>query len=314
MSASLFAQQQWSFDALNVARLQNDLRELIGQEAPDVIRNVVLALAVFVAGRWLAALAERLLGQALRRAKVDETLTRFLQRLAYTVLICATALAAVEKLGINTASFAAVLAAAGLAISMATKDSLANFASGIMIILFRPFNVGDFIEAAGTKGIVEEIHVFNTILNSPDNVKTYVPNGAILAGNITNYSRERFRRIDMVVGCGYKDDLRAVKRFLEQAIASHPLVLKDPAPMVAVGELADNSVNLYVRPWVLNTDYWRVRWDLTEKIKLGFDEHGFEIPFPQRSIHVLNDTVPVQFSERFNSLENNRIVQPRRAA
>jgi small conductance mechanosensitive channel len=143
MSASLFAQQQWSFDALNVARLQNDLRELIGQEAPDVIRNVVLALAVFVAGRWLAALAERLLGQALRRAKVDETLTRFLQRLAYTVLICATALAAVEKLGINTASFAAVLAAAGLAISMATKDSLANFASGIMIILFRPFNVGD---------------------------------------------------------------------------------------------------------------------------------------------------------------------------
>jgi small conductance mechanosensitive channel len=118
----------------------------------------------------------------------------------------------------------------------------------------------------------------------------------------------------MVVGCGYKDDLRAVKRFLEQAIASHPLVLKDPAPMVAVGELADNSVNLYVRPWVLNTDYWRVRWDLTEKIKLGFDEHGFEIPFPQRSIHVLNDTVPVQFSERFNSLENNRIVQPRRAA
>jgi small conductance mechanosensitive channel len=189
-----------------------------------------------------------------------------------------------------------------------------------MIILFRPFNVGDFIEAAGTKGIVEEIHVFNTILNSPDNVKTYVPNGSILAGNITNYSRERFRRIDLVIGCSYKDDLRAVKRYLEQVIASHPLVLKDPAPMVAVGELADNSVNMYVRPWVLNTEYWKVRWDLIEKIKIGFDEHGFDIPFPQRSVHVLNELVAPQTSglrvsePRFEPVDANRLVQPRRAA
>ena len=196
---------------------------------------------------------------------------------------------------------------------MALKDSLSNFASGVMIILFRPFQVGDFVEAGGAKGIVEEIQIFNTIINSPDNIKTYVPNGEITAGNISNYSREKYRRVDLVVGCGYGDDIRKVKQFLESLLANHPHVLSEPAPTVAVAELADSSVNFVVRPWVHNENYWKVRWDLTEQVKLGFDECGFEIPFPQSSVHVYEggpEPIEVEPIEE----KASGMIQPRRAA
>ena len=155
-----------------------------------------------------------------------------------------------------------------------------------MIILFRPFKVGDYIEAGGTKGIVEEIHIFSTMMRTGDNVKIIVPNNAVTSGNISNYSSKATRRIDLVVGCGYQDDLRAVRRFLESLLGSDPRILPQPKPDVAVSQLADHCVEFIVRPWVKNVDYWAVRWDLLEKIKLGFDEHGFQIPYPQREIHV----------------------------
>jgi len=155
-----------------------------------------------------------------------------------------------------------------------------------MIILFRPFKVGDFIEAGGATGVVEEIHIFQTLMRTGDNVQVVVPNNAITSGNISNYSTKETRRIDLVVGCGYGDNLQAVKQFLSDLVNNDLRILRDPEPIVAVGELADNSVNLVVRPWVANADYWQVRWDLTEAIKVGFDQRGFNIPFPQRDVHI----------------------------
>jgi small conductance mechanosensitive channel len=195
-------------------------------------------------------------------------------------------LATLEQLGVNTTSLAAVLAAAGLAVGMALQGSLSNFAAGVMIILFRPFKVGDFIEAGGTKGIVEEIHIFSTMMRTGDNVKIIVPNSSVTGGNISNYSAKPTRRIDLVVGCGYQDDLREVKQFLEELVASDPRILPQPKPDVAVSQLADHCVEFIVRPWVKNIDYWMVRWDLLEKVKLGFDDRGFHIPYPQRDVHV----------------------------
>jgi small conductance mechanosensitive channel len=194
-------------------------------------------------------------------------------------------MAALDQLGFNTTSVAAILAATGLAVGMALQGSLSNFAAGVMIILFRPFKVGDFVQAAGEKGIVEEIHIFHTHLRTPDNVAVIIPNGAVTGGNILNFSTKPTRRIDLIVSCGYQDELRAVKRFLEDLLAGEPRVLTDPEAVVAVAELADNSVNFVVRPWVASADYWPVRWDLTERIKVGFDERGFSIPFPQRELH-----------------------------
>lgn len=282
-------------------------------ENPDSwIVSVIAAIMIFYVGRWAAKATEKLLERALTQASVDVTLRKFLCRIAHVSVLCVAVVAAIQKLGVDTTSLSAMIAAAGFAVAMALKDSLSNFASGVIIILFRPFQVGDFVEAGGTKGIVEEIHIFNTIINSPDNIKTYVPNGEITAGNISNYSRERLRRVDLVVGCGYGDDIRKVKKFLESLLVNHPLVLSDPTPVVAVSELADSSVNFVVRPWVANEDYWKVRWDLTEQVKLGFDECGFEIPFPQSSVHVYEGgSEPIEV-EPINE-SSSGLIQPRRA-
>jgi small conductance mechanosensitive channel len=237
-------------------------------------------------GKWGARIGERILNQLLVKSRLDETLTKFLCRISFALVMAAVCLAALDRLGVNTTSVTAVMAAAGLAVGMALQGSLSNFAAGVLIILFRPLKVGDFVEAGGTKGIVEEINVFSTMLRTPDNIEIIVPNSSITAGNITNYSSKPTRRIDLIICCGYRDDLLSVKRFLEQAVASDPRVLRNPAPVVAVNDLGDNSVNFVVRPWVANADYWTVRWDLVEKIKLGFDAHGFTIPFPQRELHI----------------------------
>ncbi len=270
---------------------------------PELLSNFLGAVVIFYAGRWLAGVAERILNRLLVNARVDETLTKFLCRITYALLMCAVALAGLEKLGVRTTSLTAVLAAAGLAIGMALQGSLSNFAAGVMIILFRPFKVGDLIEAAGTKGIVEEIHIFSTMLRTPDNVDIIVPNSTVTGGNITNYSSKPIRRIDLIVGCGYSDDLLAVKQFLQRLVEEDPRVRTDPAPVVAVNELGESSVNFVVRPWVKNADYWTVKWELTERIKLGFDHYGFTIPFPQRDLHVYsaNDT-------------SQPLVSPRRVA
>jgi small conductance mechanosensitive channel len=274
-------------DQLDLEQLKANAAAFFVRYAPDIARNVLFALVILVVGKWVAGQISRILEKFLRRARLDETLSKFLCRIAHSIILIVVVMAALERLGFNTTSFAAILAATGLAVGMALQGSLSNFAAGVMIILFRPFKVGDFVHAGGEKGIIEEIHIFNTHMRTPDNVEVIIPNGAVTGSSILNYSSKPTRRIDLVVGCGYSDDLRAVKRFLEDLVTDDPRILTDPEPVVAVDELADNSVNFVVRPWVPSVDYWPVRWDLIEKLKIGFDDRGFSIPFPQREMHIV---------------------------
>lgn len=248
--------------------------------------NVLAAIAIYIVGKIVVRILTGLLEKVMTRAKVDATLSSFLSNIAHYVLITFVILMVLESLGVDTTSLAAIMGAAGLAVGFALQSSLSNFASGVMIILFKPFRVGDFIEAAGVSGSVEEISIFSTLMKTGDNKQIIVPNGSIYGGNITNYSAKPTRRIDMVVGCGYGDDLRAVKAFLTILVETDERILKDPAPVVAVSELGDSSVNFVVRPWVNSADYWAVLWDLNEGVKLGFDERGFNIPYPTQDIHV----------------------------
>ena len=186
----------------------------------------------------------------------------------------------------------AILGAAGLAVGLALQGSLANFAAGVLILIFRPFKVGDFIEVAGVSGVVQKIQIFTTELHSPDNKKIIVPNGGVISGNITNYSANETRRVDMVFGIGYSDDIDAAKAVLQSVVASEPRVLRVPAPTIAVVELADSSVNLVCRPWVNTADYWDVYFNITEAAKKALDAQGISIPFPQRDIHIHNADLP----------------------
>ena len=258
----------------------------IRQEGIDFFLNLLGAVVIFFVGRWVAGILIRVIEKLMERAKLDDTLAKFLGNIGYALMMTFVVVGAIDQLGVDTTSLAAILAAAGLAIGLALQGSLSNFAAGVMLILFQPFKVGDFVNAGGTSGVVEEIHIFNTLMRTGDNVLIVVPNGQITSSTISNYSAKPTRRIDLVVGCGYGDDLKAVKDYLLELIAADDRILKDPEPVVAVHELADSSVNFVVRPWVDNSDYWNVRWDLTEKIKTGFDERGFNIPFPQQDVHV----------------------------
>ncbi len=249
--------------------------------------QLIAAIVVFVIGKLLAKVLSRTLGRAMQRANTDEMLVKFVVNLAYAALLAFVVLAALAQLGIQTTSFIAILGAAGLAIGLALQGSLSNFAAGVMLIMFRPFKVGDFIEAAGTSGVVEEILIFSTKMKSPDNKQLFVPNGSILSGTIVNYSAKAQRRVDMVFGCGYGDDIRQAKALLEKIVTDNPLVLADPAPTIGVLELGDNSVNFAVRPWVNTPDYWDVYFQITQAVKQGFDEAGISIPFPQRDVHLI---------------------------
>jgi small conductance mechanosensitive channel len=248
--------------------------------------NIVAALAIFVVGRWVARILLRVIQRIMVRAKVEDTLSKFIGNIAYAMMLAFVILAAINRLGVDTTSFAAIIAAAGLAIGFALQGSLANFAAGVMLIVFKPFKAGDFIEAGGCKGVVEEVHIFNTRMRTGDNVLIIIPNSQVTNGVITNFSAKDTRRIDLVFGCGYNDDLAAVKQYLEQVLTEDERILKDPEPVIAVGELGASSVDLIVRPWVKSSDYWAVRWDLTEKIKVGFDTQGFNIPYPQQDVHM----------------------------
>jgi small conductance mechanosensitive channel len=253
--------------------------------------QLVAAVAIFVIGKWLAGVTSRAIEKAMVNAKVDQTLAIFVKNLSYFALLAFVVLAALGKLEIQTASFVAILGAAGLAIGFALQGSLSNFAAGVMIILFRPFKAGDFIEAGGTIGSVQEIQIFNTILNHPDNRKQIVPNSQVLSGIVTNFTAIEKRRVDLVFGISYEDDLLKAKKILEGIVNDFPGVLKDPAPLVAVSELGASSVDFVARPWVKPADYWAVRFGLTEKVKLEFDKNGITIPYPQRTVHVQGSTV-----------------------
>jgi small conductance mechanosensitive channel len=267
----------------------DEVKSFVAQRGLDFLVNLVAAIAVYIVGKWATRLIVRLLNSIMKRSKVDETLAKFLSDIAQTLLFVLVILMALNRLGVDTTSLAAILGAAGIAIGIALQGSLSNFAAGVMLILFKPFRVGDFVEAGGTSGTVEQITIFNTLLRTGDNKQVIVPNGGVISGNIINFSAKPTRRIDLVIGCSYGDDLRAVKAFLEEVVRSDDRILPEPEPVVAVSALGASSVDFVVRPWVRTSDYWTVMWDLTEQIKLGFDERGFNFPFPSRDVYVHNE-------------------------
>lgn len=243
-------------------------------------------LAVLVVGWIIAKLVTSALRKGMTRSNVDSTLIGFVSNLTYMGLMALVVISALGQLGVNTTSFAAIIAAAGLAIGFALQGSLGNFAAGVMLILFRPFKAGDFIEAGGVAGVVEDVQVFATIIRTGDNKEITVPNGAITGGSITNYSAKPTRRVDMVFGIGYGDDIKHAKQILHDVIAADQRILADPPVTIAVSELGDSSVNFVVRPWVNSADYWPVKFDVTEAVKLEFDKNGISIPFPQTDVHI----------------------------
>lgn len=248
--------------------------------------KLVAAVLVFIIGRMLARFASSMMVRAAKKARVDQTLVGFISNVSYVLMLGAVCIASLSCLNIDTTSLTAVLAAAAFAIGMALQGTLGNFASGALLVFFKPFRVGDMIDVGGVSGNVVEVQIFNTILRTPDNVRIIVPNSTITGATIRNLSAEPQRRIDLVVGTSYHDDLRTVRRFLEELVQSDIRILAEPAPMVAVSELGDSSVNFIVRPWVLNSDYLAVKFHLIEQIKLGFDERGLTIPFPSRDVFV----------------------------
>lgn len=251
--------------------------------------KILSALLVFFIGRWIAKRIARLVVKVMEKQKVDVTLTRFLDAIIYYVLLVMVAIAAAGQLGVETTSFIAILGAASLAVGLALKDSLSNFASGVMLILFRPFSVGDFVDLGGESGTVNAITVFNTILNTPDNQRKIIPNGGIINSTITNITANPVRRIDMVIGVSYDDDIRLVKETLEAIISRQKLLLEEPSHTIAVSELGDSSVNFVVRPWVKTPDYWKAYFALLEDIKVSFDEKGISFPFPQQDVHLYGE-------------------------
>jgi len=265
--------EPWTFDTL-ISKLS--------EYGPMLLK----AAAVFIIGRMVARVVTDAVGRAATRARVDETLSRFGCNVLYMVLLMIVCMASLESLGVDTTSLSAMLAAAGFAIGLALQGSLGNFASGVLLVFFKPFRVGDSVEVGGVRGKVVDIQIFSTMLLTPDNVRIFVPNASITSGTIQNFSAETKRRIDLIVSCGYNDDLREVKAFLSELIEEDERILLDPEPVIAVSELAESGVNLVVRPWVVGKDYWDAKFDLTERIKLGFDERGFTIPFPSRDVFV----------------------------
>jgi small conductance mechanosensitive channel len=252
--------------------------------------SVVAAIVIFIVGRWIAKIITKVVARVATKADVDPILVKFSASLTYAVMLTLVTISALGKLGLNTTSFVAVIGAAGLAIGLAFQGTLGNLASGVMLIFFRPFKAGDFVEAGGSAGTVEEVQVFATVLKTPDNKRIIIPNGSIVGGTITNYSANPTRRVDMVFGIGYGDDIRQAKMLLETIVQEHPLVLADPAPTIAVSELADSSVNFIVRPWAKTSDYWAVHFDITETVKLRFDQERISIPFPQRDVHLFQES------------------------
>lgn len=248
--------------------------------------NIIGALLIFIVGKWLARRISNLLARLLEKNNFDLALVSFLTHLTYYALVVLVVVAAAGRLGINTASFLTVIGAAGLAVGLALKDSLSNFAAGVMIVLFRPFTIGDVVSTAGITAKVEKITIFNTHFCSPDNQLIIVPNNKIIADIITNINAKDTRRIDLAVGISYSDDMAETKEILARLAKEDSRILADPAPFIAVAELADSSVNLVFRPWVKTSDYWDVRFDLTEKIKNRLDEAGISIPFPQQDVHL----------------------------
>jgi small conductance mechanosensitive channel len=250
--------------------------------------NIAFALVIFIIGKMVAKGIVSVTKKVLAKAKMDEILINFVSSILNTVLLLFIIVAALDQLGVDTTSLIALMGAAGLAVGLALQGSLQNFAAGVMLIIFRPFKAGDFVEAGGISGVVENINIFSSTFRTGDNREVIVPNGAIYGGTITNYSARNTRRVDMVFGIGYGDDIRKAKEVIKEILDKDSRILKEPAPLIAVGELADSSVNFNVRPWVKSGDYWAVKFDITEEVKLTFDAKGISIPYPQMDVHTNN--------------------------
>ena len=248
--------------------------------------NIAFALIILLIGLFVVSIINRIVRNLLIKAKLDQILVNFISSIVRWLLLLFVVIAALSRLGLNTNSLIALIGAAGLAIGLALKDSLQNFAAGVMLLVFRPFKTGDFVEVASTSGSVEEIKIFSTTLLTPDNKQVIIPNAKIYSDVITNYSATGTRRIDMVVGIGYDDDIEKAKTIIADVLNSDNRVLSSPEYVIAVGELADSSVNIYVRPWVATSNYWPAHFDLTEKIKQEFDKNGISIPYPQVDFHL----------------------------
>lgn len=248
--------------------------------------KLLLALAIFFIGRIVVKSLVNINRRIMQASKVDKMLVNFISAIVNALLMLFVLVAALDQLGFNTTSLVALLGAAGLAIGLSLQDSLKNFAAGVMLIVFRPFKVGNYIEAAGISGTVVEVGIFSTTMKTPDNKRIIVPNGKIYGDNIINFSAMPTRRVDMVFGISYDDDIRKAKAVLQELLMHDDRILAEPEPVLALSELADSSVNFVVRPWVKSADYWALRWDFTEQVKLRFDEEGINFPYPQMDVHV----------------------------
>ena len=253
--------------------------------------KVLAAIAILIIGRIVAGWIRRLVNRLMKKGGTDDTVVGFVSSLVYIGVMAFVVVAALGQVGIQTTSFIAILGAAGLAIGLALQGSLANFAAGFLMLIFRPFKAGDFIEGAGVAGVVEKIEMFTTTMRTGDNKTIIVPNSNLSGGNIINYSAKETRRVDLTVGASYDADIKHVRQVLQGIIAADERIMPDPAPMIAVGELADNSVNFVVRVWVKSGDYWGVFFDTTEAVKIRFDEEGIGIPYPQRDVHMYEHKV-----------------------
>ncbi len=248
--------------------------------------NLVIAIIIFVVGKWLAKRVQNTIKKLLRKRGVDHVLVDFLGTIVFALILIVAVVAAFDQLGIPATSFVAIIGAAGLAVGLALKDSLSNFASGVMLVLFRPFTKGDFIEAGGVTGTVQEIHLVSTIMTTPDNKLITVPNALMYNSTITNFSAKDTRRVDMVIGVGYDDDLKVAADVLKKVCDNNPLILKDPATKIFINNLGDSSVDFVVRPWVNAADYWTVLAEVLETAKLELEAAGCNIPYPQTDVHL----------------------------
>ena len=264
----------------------NQVLDLIQTKGVDFGINLITAVVIFYVGKMVVSLVVRALHKVLQRQEVEKTLETFVCNLVRMTLLVVVVIAAIGALGIQTTSFIAIFGAAGLAVGLALQGSLSNFASGVLIVLFRPYRVGDFVEAAGISGVVEQVQILTTVLKTGDNKQIIVPNGQIMDSIITNYSANDTRRVDMVVGVSYDDDLDKVRATIQELVNAEDRILDEPACTIAVSALADSSVNFVVRPWVKTSDYWGVMFDLTEAIKKRFDKEGISFPFPQQDVHL----------------------------
>ena len=272
-------------------KLFSENSDLISQYLVPWGIKIVAAILIYIIGRWVAKLIVKSVVKLMEKSNVDESLRQFVGNIIGAVLTVFIVIAAIEQLGVDTTSIMAIFAAAGLAVGLALKDSLSNFSAGVMLIIFKPFKLGDLVTAGGSTGVVEGIQIFNTVMRTGDNQEIIIPNSHIYGSSIINMSTRDTRRVDLVIGIGYDDNIGKAKHLIEGIIAKNSLILTDPAPTIMVLELGESCIDIAVRPWVKTGDYWGVRADLLQTIKETFDEQGISIPYPQRDLHIITHTV-----------------------